>query len=45
MRRLREGVALGLAALACGLFRLALLPLYPVCLLVGRMDGMRGRRR
>ncbi len=43
-RRVREAAALGLAVVAVGLFRLVLLPLYPLCWAFERADGLRAGR-
>ena len=43
--RLRQGVAWGLAVVAVGLFRLALLPLYPVCWAFEKVGGLLAGRR
>ena len=43
-KKLREEIAWWLAVLAAGLLCLALLPLYPLCLLAGKLDDLRKRR-
>ena len=39
-KKLREEIAWWLAVLAAGLLCLALLPFYPLCWLLGKLDGM-----
>ena len=43
-RKVREEIAWLLAVLAAGLLCLALLLLYPLCLLAGKLDDLRKRR-
>lgn len=43
-QKLRKEIAWWLAVLTAGLLCLALLPLYPLCLLAGKLDDLRKRR-